>query len=193
MLKFKLKVAIMKKIKTTHTNRNLLFVIVTMLLIAVGYLVWSKLEGYWSFTAKNEVPGTLSTVSAEDQKRSNQVDLDKKQEYLKNAKENGATGAVVPIPSSDDTIEISAKKKESVVLITTSLKGYEAGTCKLHVTNGTHTYDNAADIIYQPEFSTCAGFSVPLSNLGMGSWKIDLVATPYNGSSVTKTLIYEVQ
>ena len=183
----------MKKINRAHTSRNLLLVIVAILLIAIGYLVWAKLGNRWPFVTNDSASNTSNTLSAEDKKKSDQADLDKKQEYLNNAQENGTPGVVVLPPSSNYTIEMSAEKKDDTVVITTSLKGYEAGTCKLHITNGARTYDNTADIIYQPEFSTCAGFSVPLSALGRGSWSMDLVVTPYNGSSVTKTLTYEVQ
>ena len=98
------------------------------------------------------------------------------------------------MPKSSSSIELSADRNGDSATIIVKLKeqGYSQGKCSLTVAaNGKKVTQNA-DIIYQPEYSTCAGFSIPVSSLGGGQWAISLSITPLNGNPMVKTLTKEI-
>ena len=100
-----------------------------------------------------------------------------------NSKENVVKDSNGNILQDGDSVTIIVKLKE---------QGYSQGKCSLTVAaNGKKVAQNA-DIIYQPEYSTCAGFSVPVSSVGGGQWTISLSVTPLNGKPITKTLTKEI-
>lgn len=97
-------------------------------------------------------------------------------------------------PSEVNTsFDLSAKQESNgTVTVFTKLYGYSTGICKLDVTNGTKSTSQTAEAMYQPEYATCAGFSVPISSLGSGSWLIKLSVTN-DGVTKDKTITYEVK
>ena len=98
----------------------------------------------------------------------------------------GVQTCALPI-SKPDNITLTATRTDSLnVTISTKLVGYSDGSCSLAITNGQATYDRTAQVLYQPEFSTCEGFAVPISQLGTGTWSISLTVTS-EGNSITKT------
>jgi hypothetical protein len=72
------------------------------------------------------------------------------------------------------------------------LYGYSSGSCQLQVTNGDQTESQSAEVIYQSQYSTCAGFSVPTGKLGAGTWNIKLTTTS-EGLVKTKSISFKVQ
>jgi hypothetical protein len=161
--------------------------IVVLALIAAGVFYTLKLL---SRDQDSDANGPTTAQKKEMQA----VDNAKKKEFAENTKDIDNPGTTVPTPTSPDTIDLSASKTDaSTVTIFTKLKNYASGTCELTITNGPKTYPNTADILYQPEYSTCAGFSVPLSELGSGTWTIKLTATPTGANPVAKTINLEVQ
>lgn len=95
-------------------------------------------------------------------------------------------------PQNTDAITLTAAQESSSVTVLTKLAGFSGGTCDLSITNGGKTFSSTADVIYQPEFSSCAGFSIPVAELGAGQWSITLKATPTGGSVLAKTISLEV-
>lgn len=95
-------------------------------------------------------------------------------------------------PSSNNGIAIQPSQSAGNVAISVKLAGYSDGDCTLTITNGTKTASRQAKIIYAPSFSTCAGFTVPISDIGTGTWKIalDIVS---GGVTTSKSVTYEVQ
>ena len=90
-------------------------------------------------------------------------------------------------------IDISAKQEANgTVTVFTKLYGYSDGTCKLDVSNGTKSASQTAESMYQPEYASCAGFSVPIDPLGKGVWTIKLSVS--SGSDTKdKTITIEVK
>lgn len=134
------------------------------------------------------------------------------QEATKTAAENKATyldqaygkGAGIKQPTNNNptpvapsslpiTVELNSYQENDTITVTTKIQNVSAGTCKLRITNGSREISQEAAIIYQPEFSSCAGFGIAKSSLGNGSWDITLTATPDAGDSVVKTVTLEVQ
>ncbi len=91
-------------------------------------------------------------------------------------------------PKDTANITVNATQKDSSrVVVSTELVGYSDGSCELTVTNGTSHTSQTAQVIYAPNFSTCAGFTVPVSSLGAGTWNISLAVTS-GGITNTKSL-----
>jgi hypothetical protein len=91
-------------------------------------------------------------------------------------------------PASSHVIELSTRQESNnTVTVFTKLTGYSNGNCSLTVQNGSKSTTQTAAVIYQPEFSSCAGFSVPIDSVGKGTWTLTLTVTS-NGSSESKTI-----
>lgn len=94
--------------------------------------------------------------------------------------------------ASDQSITMSARQESNnTVTVFTKLYNYSSGSCNLTVTNGGQTNTQTATVMYQPEYATCAGFSVPVSGLGSGTWNINLKVIS-NGATTTKSISFEV-
>ncbi len=101
-------------------------------------------------------------------------------------------GSTYTPPTTSNNIQLTAQKtSDSQVTVITKLYGYSDGTCSLEVTNGTHVNKQVAKVIFQPEYSTCAGFNVPISSLGTGQWNISLTVSS-GGSNQTKSIVFGV-
>lgn len=53
----------------------------------------------------------------------------------------------------------------------------DTGSCKLTLTSGSRTVTRSVEIIQNPSSSTCAGFDVPVAELGQGQWSIQIDIT----------------
>ncbi len=89
-------------------------------------------------------------------------------------------------PLDPGNIQIDAKQEGSSVTISTRLTGYSDGTCNLLITNGSRTNTKTAQVVYASQFSTCAGYSVPVSEFGNGMWSLKLSVT--SGDTTTEKL-----
>ncbi len=104
-----------------------------------------------------------------------------------------AQPAPAPSAPASKNIELTARQEaNSTVTVFTKLLNYSEGSCQLQVVNGTKTATQNAAIVYQREFSSCAGFSVPIDPLGKGTWTIRLT-TNSAGTSDTKIIALEIK
>lgn len=166
----------------------------SLIALAVAVIVGAGAAAYWFKFHSPAQDASTDGPTPEQQKEMQKVDNDKKKSFAEETKDVDNPGVTIPTPSSPDTIELSASKTDaSTVTVFTKLKNYASGNCELTVTNGTKTHSATAQILYQPEYSSCAGFSVPLSELGTGTWTIKLAATPTGAQAVTKTITLEVK
>lgn len=95
-------------------------------------------------------------------------------------------------PTSPSSIELTAQQESNdTVTVLAKLYNVASGTCRLSITNGSQNFTQNAEVIYQPTFSSCAGFSVPKSELGTGNWQIYLSLDSVNPSE--KEITLEVQ
>lgn len=97
-------------------------------------------------------------------------------------------------PSTSDTkssVELTARQElNGNITVLAKLYGISEGDCSLTITNGSKTYSKVVPIIYQPDFSSCAGYSVQKDELGAGEWSIKL--TPTANPSLEKTITSKV-
>lgn len=173
--------------QTNSKKRALLLGLIIFVLLAVG-----AGAAYWFKTSNDHTASDNGPTPAE-QREMEKVNNDQKKAFAEETKDVDNPGVVVPTPETPDTIELNASKSNpTTVTILTKLKNYAGGECSLTITNGSKTHAATAQILYQPEYSSCAGFSVPIAELGTGTWTIKLVATPTGGNSITKLITQEI-
>lgn len=134
-------------------------------------------------------------TAAKNNEAQRRADEQRKQELLDSSveKQNTPNSSEAPAVQSAPLIStMSARQEADTVVILTNLSPVASGSCILRITNGTKTHEQQARILYQPEFSSCAGFSVPKSSLSGGNWKITLEASGGDLSGV-KTIEFEVK
>ncbi len=133
----------------------------------------------------------------EQQEQLAKADAQAKQTYLDNVAKSDSSNGDTSSTSADSqtssgTLAVTASQSSDTVTVLTQMQGVTAGTCKLTITKGGSSTTKSAQVIYQPEFSSCAGFSVPVNPLGAGSWNISVAVTPDSGATLTKSTILEV-
>jgi hypothetical protein len=103
-----------------------------------------------------------------------------------------------PTPSSSatttsDKVMLSAHQEANGnVTVITKIYDSSASQCQLSVTNGSNMLQKQSQVIYQPEYSTCAGFSIQKSELSSGTWQISLTVSG-NGATINATTSVEVK
>lgn len=98
-----------------------------------------------------------------------------------------------PPTPSNSSLSLSVQKgANNTETVMTSLGNVADGTCTLTVTNGAKHITQTADVLYQPQGSSCEGFSVPINDVGTGTWTIELDVTS-NGVTATKRATETVQ
>lgn len=177
-------------IKPQSTGKK---IILTVLLVGVGGLItvgaleWFNVTNF--FLAKPYQAGGPTTDEVKQRERH---EAEQKKKFIEDKTVDNAQPA--PVPGSSDAIELTTERTSNNELtVFTQLKGYASGGCELKVTNGSKAHSENAAIIYQPEYSVCAGFSVPVSKLGTGTWAITLIVTGSDGSTQAKQITAEVE
>ena len=135
-----------------------------------------------------KLPGNVT--EAQQQETAKKYDAQKKQDFIEDKSPQQTTPTT---PQDTNTaITLNASQDSTSVTVLSKLS-ISSGTCNLVIKNGDKTFQDSAPIIYQPEFSSCAGFSVATSKLGVGSWDISITAVPESGESLTKTITLDVK
>jgi hypothetical protein len=138
--------------------------------------------------------GHPARVLTPDQTQETQLNKDNKKEFVEKQGSTGSNTANNQAQAADGSnIDISARQEtNNSVTVFTKLYGFSSGNCQLTVTNGVNHQSLSAGIIYQSQFSTCAGFSVPISGLGTGDWNIRLSVNS-NGTLHDKSITFGVK
>lgn len=182
-----------------HRSKNhfkpLLIIVALMLFAAIILILLEKTKT----TDLIKLPLSTEQKQAQETAKNNEAqkkkDEEQKQQFLDDTAEkqiDSETSEATVQQSEPVITDMTAKQETNTVLILTKLTPVASGECQLKITNGTKTYEQQVRVIYQPEFSSCAGFSVAKSTLGNGLWKITLNTTSGDLSG-TKTLDLEVK
>jgi hypothetical protein len=171
----------MNHIKTSKYKLPLL-----ILLVLIIGIVGLEVAGVTNFYHKDNGKITPQPgLTQEETKQQSDINLENK----KRSAEQTADAT----PTSAKNIELTAKKETNgTVTVFTKLFGYTAGSCNLKITNGSKSSSQQAEVVYQPQYSSCAGFSVPIADLSNGDWNIVLSVTS-GGQTTDKSLSYKVQ
>ena len=156
---------------------------------AGAYLLWPRSP---QPTPTNQPPHTATPAQKASEQQHNATS---KQQFNDSAVQRAAgqpAGQQQPRPApTSQQIELRAETAGQAVTVYTKLAHASSGTCSLRIRNGEREQQQTAAIIYQPEFSSCAGFSVPVAPLGQGQWQIELTVTT-DGATLTKTITHKV-
>lgn len=181
--------------KITKTKKHTWIVIgaSSIILLAI-LLIGLEALHITHFIKPDSSPQTTNQTESQKQQEK-QAAASQKEQHLDNATKGQAESQTVAPPTDTSTIILTATTSKDTVTVHNELhdQGYSSGSCVLTVTNGNKTTTQKADIMYQPEYSMCAGFSIPISTVGTGNWNINLDVTPYNGQTLHKTITIQVQ
>lgn len=180
-----------------HPSKRSLFALLIFVL-AAGVIAGLGLTGHLHLSTHRKV--------SQPQQQESQVDANTKKQFTEQPSSptaSSSSSSSSSTSSSDaaalnaatqnpDNVSITATQTDSsTVTVQTKLVGYSDGSCTLTATNGSKTFNQTAQVIYAPDFSTCAGFSVPVSQLGTGTWNVKLDVTS-RGNTQSKTTNVEV-
>lgn len=179
--------------KKSRLSRVFLALLVLVLAGAVTLVILEKTKT--TDFIKMPVATPQSGPTKEQSEQQQKAEISAKQQFIDTT---DATGKPLPDTTTTTaqptaTVELTAKQDGSSVTVLTKMQNISDGTCRLTVTNGAKSSTQTARVIYQPEFASCAGFSVPVSTLGTGSWNISLTVTPSSGAETLKTTTLVVQ
>lgn len=170
-----------KKI-TSFPQNKILFTLGVILVVALVYGTAAYVLQIFPFN-----------TDAVNLQKSQKADSDTKKNYIENQTDKGGETSTSPLTHSGGDVIVTTKQDSpDTVTVFTKLSGYSDGECKLDVSNNSMSYSKTANVIFQPEYSTCAGFTIPISELSNGTWSISLAVTS-SGSTITKQLSVEVK
>lgn len=170
-------------------NKKLHIILGAVISIAVLAAVLEKAHVIDIYNKKAAV--TSQGPNEEQKKQESQSNADTKKEFIEGQGKEERTPSPASAPGK--SIELTPKQEtNNTVTVFTKLPGYSSGSCQLITTNGAKSNTQSANLIFQREFSTCAGFSVPIESLGKGTWTIRLNVTS-NGTTENKVISYEVK
>mgnify|MGYP003586595371 CR=1 FL=1 len=160
-------------------------------ILVAGFIVFG-LEKIGIINLYNSTPPVTNGPTPQQKAQEEKTNTDAKQQFLDKTYQD-KNNADKPAASNNPTLSITTKQEAESVTILTKIQSVSEGTCNLTATNGANTITQEAKVIYQPEFSSCAGFSVPISGLGIGTWNITLVVNPVNSSAITRLTTLDVK
>lgn len=159
-----------------------------VVLLVLGAMAVQK-NGLFKTADKPVVINGPTAAEAAQQKKTEAV---QKQVYNDSAKSD-TTPAPPSVVPSDSSLSVSAKQDGASVIVQVKAVNVSAGNCELAIINGPRSSSQSAPIIYQPEFSTCAGFSVPTGSLGPGEWSIKVTVKAQDDAVLSKSVSLQVE
>lgn len=183
----------MKKNTVSPSSKKTRIAIALVCSIVIILFAGLYLSKHSSSGSNNQSNSSQDTAYNAEQKQKVLDNSTQSNSSAANSSNKSTAGGTYTAPTSTDNISVQAERTSSdSVTVITKLKGYSDGTCTLIVTNGTKSFSQSAAVMFQPDYSTCAGFSIPVSELGTGHWSIKITVTS-GGVSLSKESSYEVQ
>lgn len=172
----------------SHHSRNrfrpLFFALALLVLAALILIILEKTKTTdfikMPVSSEQKQAQEAAEMAAKNNETQKKADEQQKQQFLDDTAENKTDSSApetVATESGPLVNGLTAKQEGENVVVLTKLASVASGSCTLRITNGTKTHEQQARIIYQPEFSSCAGFNVQKSVLSSGVWSITLEAT----------------
>jgi cytoskeletal protein RodZ len=183
------------KQKKSH-KKAVIITIIALLVIAGGVTCWLLLQNKKTDNTVNTNSSQNSTNTDNSTDSNNNTNSSENSTPTNNTTNEKNTTPTETTPDANTTnTTLTATQDGASIIITTNLNNLGSGTCALIITNETSgsSKNYSADVIYQPEFSTCAGFSIPRDDLGVGNWQISLSVSGGNSQEFNKSTALEVQ
>ena len=163
--------------KKISTKKIVIFSLIALLIAGSGvvaaYYVYNSNSNSDKPSANQENSGNDSPEPNKNESNSDSTD---KEEFLDN-ESNPSNPNTTPSFNSDK-VALEIAQTTTAVNISTKLTNFSgAGTCELKLIKSSSSIVESAEIIYQPEYSTCAGFSINKSRLSAGTWTVNLTVS----------------
>lgn len=175
------------RVTPRKNKKKLMITTLVVLALVVAGLLW-----YFAFfTSRSADGGKESVASTKETDTKSQGDNsdDKSSDTSTNTKNQSVSHeAEKDLPqlyegenaSSSSSLSGAITSKsvtEDTLIIRSTINQLVSGTCTLTMTSGGKTVTKTAEVIQNPSTSSCAGFDVPVSELGSGQWSIDIKVT----------------
>lgn len=179
--------------KRTRKNTKLIIFVVALAVIA-GIALATYI---YKQQPQNASTSSNSTQTKPSDQQGNQKDpatngqssdSDQKQQAADDEANNKPSDGSAVTPNSptfsNDSISFTTQTSNDSLVVVTKLQSFSgSGTCTIALKNGSSSVTESAQVIYQEEYSSCAGFSIPLSKLQQsGTWNITLSVTTSKGT-----------
>lgn len=175
----------------TNSNRRLIIVTgiaVALLALAAGGIILAK-----SLSNSDTTP--IISEPAPDRLTDEQSQAKKQLQESANdlPSKDGAT-APSDADSSSASVDFDVSRNSGNVVTSVKITGITSGICTLRIISGGITYSFEANVLYQPGFSTCEGFSInPAEAGGPGNWAMTLSVSDESQDTIQTTKDYRVQ
>ena len=174
------------KIKKTQkrTVTTLLIIILLVIACSVGYLLLLNNNPSNNSSHISDQPN--KTTSATDTSNNNgdtSVNKTTQPSNRETEKNLPLTENTENISQSDNlsvTISHKSVQDNKLVLRVTIQQLISSGECTLTLTKDSNVITKKANIVQNPSSSTCAGFDIPVNELGSGLWNINIAVTGNN-------------
>ena len=181
----------MKIIQKKNHKKSSIFVAVVLIILVAGIAA----AAYYFMFNKDTSTDTTKEVSSKTDKKPSESkkpvdDSDSSQNVVEHEKEKDTQPPYEGDDANNSASLTGVVTYKSVVdgklLIRTTINQIlDSGTCELTLSNGQKTVTRNSGIAPNPSSSTCEGFDIPTSELGSGTWKIEI---KISGDDKTGTL-----
>lgn len=187
------------RVQPKSHKKTIIITIVIVSILLVASLIW-----YYVFSSRDSGEAQNATESQQEQasndkqgvKKTNTKDSDNKpgsqsvpherEKELPQLYEGGNDDV-----SSGLTGIITAKSVTGEILVirNTINQMVSGGACQLSLVSGGKTVTKSAEIIQNPSSSACAGFDIPVAELGPGEWSLELTISSGDKSMTLKETV----
>lgn len=183
----------MRILKANKSTKYKVTLALAILVLAIGVSValWIVRNDGGTTSIDDGIEVTPAPKSLSEEDAANKKAFIDSQEKGSNSDTTTQEGASSDQQNSDITLEVQQNQDE--VVISTQLQNIGDGICTLEITKADKAYSDTAEVIYQPRYSSCAGFSVPVSELGKGTWVVSVSATSLSNNSAKSSTSLEVK
>lgn len=160
-------------------NNNKIYILILLAIVTavVGYVFHTKN----TFIPKSDIkqpPQKTTTVAPPQLPTSSN-----------NSNPKTTAESSTPAQTVTPNVQLFLRQDGNNVVATTKLYHISSGECSLEVNNRDKLIELRAQVIFQQEFSTCAGFSIPVSSLGAGAWSVTLNAISNNTTYTSQSTL----
>lgn len=175
----------MKTTKSKNSKQKTTLIVVCSTIAALALAVGTYAVMY---NSSLPTPQDSQTTGESDGASVDAPDPNDKQNFLDAESEPGNE---TPPSTTPTSISLEAKDNGQSVTVITNLGSLPEGECTLTISSGESSITKSAPVIYNPEYSTCAGFSIKKSELAAKNWtlKLDVI---HADKSYSSTITYEL-
>lgn len=173
-------------------HRTNLWLLCILIIIGAGVVILLEMTHVVNlFDRPPHAQTTRAKPTEEDLAKENTSNAQTKEKLIESTDEMG--NPKNPKPETSAALTLSAKQSGADVIIKARMQSVADGTCALTASNGTSSVTRSADVIYAPDYSSCAGFSVAVAEIGPGKWSLKLTVTTLSGATASDTTTLEVK